>query len=53
MKKQTENKEAKLQPKTPHARPRLIEHGSVVDLTLNTTEGTDPEGYIDNVVWGN
>ncbi|HWI18840.1 MAG TPA: hypothetical protein VNT81_13905 [Vicinamibacterales bacterium] len=36
-----------------YVKPELTAHGSLAERTLNSNSGADPEGFEDNIVWGN
>lgn len=52
MKKNTTVKEEK-STKAIYRKPVLVGQGTLTGTTLNTTSGADPEGFEDNIVWGN
>jgi|SoiMethySBSTD1v2_1073268.scaffolds.fasta_scaffold21903_3 hypothetical protein len=51
-KKQTESLIV-AKPAKPYVKPEVTAHGSLAEHTLNSTSGADPEGFEDNIVWGN
>ena len=52
---QKQSKESPVVVKTAKAyvKPEVTAQGSLVGRTLNSDSGADPEGFEDNIVWGN
>ena len=53
MKKQSKELPVVVNTAKSYVKPEVIAQGSLAGRTLNTDSGADPEGFEDNIVWGN